>query len=590
MPAFKGTRKNSVVFVLGDLNAIGLGYSTHLAARDQSAFSRVQIWNSGQFEDLEAGVNTQAAADRFGPEVGIARTWLQNTDNDDEKLYILKYGISNRYMDTGWAVPGTAQTAVNSMIDGALATLDLNNENNEFYLCWVHGEYDAASASNAANYETEFPNMIAWLETKIKQPLKHVVIWKTADAVSRTDNDTVRQAQANIAASSQTYSLIETDDCGFEVGVLAYWDAPGQFMAGQRTAINMFGLDPTFKYDKFIYPIGLNTEYIDLPQSISDALSNASSFEINYSLATYLQSTYYVIQIADTSNDGIHCWLSLGNIKVDINGASSDITDTGGYDDNQPHRIHITWDGATLSQSIDGNTPLTASDSGPIDIAGTGRLFKSSLGGGNNLQAYVGDIQIIVDGVLIARYETADGIDSSGNENHGTVVNGPIRETKISELYKGSDVDTGRSLQEIKYSSLEQQPRFGDFALSLSISNSNEVVKSSLLSIRDLFFANLQDFLAIDRKNGQNTLSNDISNIDFTTGEYDNKQVTFTQDANMVLSTSKEGIYHLIVKSDDGSTYNLDWSSNVLGGVPSEITDPNGLVVKLYYDGTNFHA
>ena len=94
------------------------------------------------------------------------------------------------------------------------------------------------------------------------------------------------------------------------------------------------------------------------------------------------------------------------------------------------------------------------------------------------------------------------------------------------------------------------------------------------------------------RKNSQDILSDDTSSIDFDTGSYDFKQITFTANSTLALTATRQTQYRVVLKSSDGGVRQITLPSTVKGlpGTRVYIQGSEASVLMLDYDGTNFHV
>jgi hypothetical protein len=90
------------------------------------------------------------------------------------------------------------------------------------------------------------------------------------------------------------------------------------------------------------------------------------------------------------------------------------------------------------------------------------------------------------------------------------------------------------------------------------------------------------------RQQGEETLANDTTAVDFDAGNYNNKVVTVTGNITFTLSTVVSGEKTLRIKSDGLGTWTLTWPVNMQGSPPASVSTTTGILVNLYYDGTDY--
>lgn len=95
---------------------------------------------------------------------------------------------------------------------------------------------------------------------------------------------------------------------------------------------------------------------------------------------------------------------------------------------------------------------------------------------------------------------------------------------------------------------------------------------------------------SMSRLQGQDTLANNTVSIDFDSGSYDNKIVTYTANASITLSSTTEGHKSIVIKSNDGTTYNLTWVNVDIGLPPTTVSSTDGILIRFYDDGTNLRV
>ncbi len=250
-----------VVYVAGQSNADGRAAPDDLPTSpvdlqspqdDIDFFYRVEN-TTYPLTTLRPGLSESAG---FGPAISLGRRLADElADGTTTRVAIIKYANGGTSLYSDWVAGGDATTTGDGTQykrfqetvtagHAALSSTYPNAQIEQVGLIWVQGEKDI-SQNQAAPYQTNLTNFIADVRATLGDDL-HFVVSRLSDgqtSLNATHLETVRTAQAAVAAADSLTSLVDTDGFGMKTDNL-HFDAAGQQQLGEAAAIQMLNLYP----------------------------------------------------------------------------------------------------------------------------------------------------------------------------------------------------------------------------------------------------------------------------------------------------------------------------------------------------------
>lgn len=238
------------VYLLGgQSNMDGWGYVTGLPPALQLAQDDVDIYWSGrgQWTGLAASASGSAwGVEYFGPEVLFGRTLADRLP--EQQLSLVKHAVGGTDLAECWnpgesredpAQGGCYQGFIQT-VDAALAELDAQGVAYEVAgMAWMQGESDAYNLDFSDAYGENLAHLIARVREDVSTPEMPFVMGQI-DCIGCPYRDTVRDAQAQAAAASESVFMVATDDLPQNLDFL-HFDASGQRTLGRRMAEALLG-------------------------------------------------------------------------------------------------------------------------------------------------------------------------------------------------------------------------------------------------------------------------------------------------------------------------------------------------------------
>ena len=179
----------------------------------------------------------------FGPEVGFARTFLENEQL--ENLWLIKYAVGGSSL-LAWEPEWSAErAAITDDVDkGALYQRLINHfrqvtqgvEADVLACLWMQGENDSRHERAATQYEANLKRFISSLRRDLAAPDMAFILGLANPPPDPWYHvETVRSAQRNTAQDCQNVTLVETAGLSKKADDL-HCDTAGQLELGKRFA------------------------------------------------------------------------------------------------------------------------------------------------------------------------------------------------------------------------------------------------------------------------------------------------------------------------------------------------------------------
>lgn len=239
----------NVFLVGGQSNALGRANTAQLPT---SPLDLKSPQNDVAF--YEGSLTTlQPRATQFGPEITFGRALADHYSPLGESVALLKYAVGGTNLHTQWKADGTSSPtsdgshykAFQNTVNAGLLALATSNPGDTFVLSgmiWMQGESDAV-ATHSANYETNLTNFINDIRATFEEELPFVIgqLSSGQTNLNATYLNTVRTAQANVAAADSLTALLDTSSYSLANDNL-HFDAAGQIAMGYGFADSMLTL------------------------------------------------------------------------------------------------------------------------------------------------------------------------------------------------------------------------------------------------------------------------------------------------------------------------------------------------------------
>ena len=250
-PADTGDLKQPrLVYLLGgQSNMDGWGYVTGLPPSLQLAQTDVDIYWSGR--SLWTGLvassyGSTGGVEYFGPEVVFGRTMADGLP--DRQVSLIKYAVGGTDLAECW-YPGDSRDDPSrgacyqgfiATVDAALSELDAQGVDYEIGgMIWMQGESDAYQESFSNAYKANMERFIYRVRQDVEQSAWPFAMGEI-DCPTCPWRDTVRQAQRDVAAASDSVFVVATDDLPQNQDNL-HFDGSGQRTLGRRLGEALLG-------------------------------------------------------------------------------------------------------------------------------------------------------------------------------------------------------------------------------------------------------------------------------------------------------------------------------------------------------------
>ncbi|MFT5585107.1 MAG: hypothetical protein ACI9VR_002695 [Cognaticolwellia sp.] len=239
-----------LIYLLGgQSNMDGWGYVSGLPPTLQLAQKDVDIYWSGRsvWTGLVASASgSSSGVEYFGPEVSFGRAMADGLP--DRQVSLIKHAVGGTDLAECW-YPGEARDDPGrgpcyrgfvETLDAGLAELDAQGVDYEIGgMVWMQGESDAYNQSFSNVYQSNMERFIERVRQDVETPEMPFAMGQI-DCPTCPWRDTVRQAQTDVAAGSDTIFVVATDDLPQNLDNL-HFDASGQRTLGRRLGEALLG-------------------------------------------------------------------------------------------------------------------------------------------------------------------------------------------------------------------------------------------------------------------------------------------------------------------------------------------------------------
>ncbi len=255
-----------MVVVAGQSNALGYTLSAaDLPPRLAAPTEGAMIWDPARraFADLRPGINTGSPNQprNWGPEAQFAYRW--RAERACAPLYIVKYargetGLALDPLRPDWSTQsrGELWDKAAAEIDAAKAALAAGGlRPSVTAVLWMQGETDSETPAKAAAYEVNLRAFVAAIRMRWgdKDTVVHIAQIDRPVPAKR-GWDTVRTAQAAVAASTPGVTLIDTAPFERQPSDGTHLTAQGQVKLGDAFYEQVRGQPSSFSGVKLITP------------------------------------------------------------------------------------------------------------------------------------------------------------------------------------------------------------------------------------------------------------------------------------------------------------------------------------------------
>ena len=239
-----------LVFLLGgQSNMDGWAYVNGLPPSLQLAQLDVDLYWSGRglWTGLQASSSGSAwGVEYFGPEVLFGRTLADALP--ERQISLIKHAVGGTDLAECWypgeergdPSAGACYQGFVQTVDAGLAELDAQGVDYEIGgMVWMQGESDAYQQGFSQAYQANMTRFIERVRQDVQTPEMPFAMGQI-DCVNCPYRDTVRSAQSEVAAASDTVFMVPTDDLPQNLDSL-HFDASGQRTLGRRLADAILG-------------------------------------------------------------------------------------------------------------------------------------------------------------------------------------------------------------------------------------------------------------------------------------------------------------------------------------------------------------
>jgi hypothetical protein len=232
----KKTKTIKIFLLGGQSNMVGAGKTVNLKPRYNKPFSRIKIWNpkTKRWSPLSPEVVNEQG--QFGPEISFGHALAKAFRADDIRLVKYAAGGTALYNDWSPRTEGGQYVKFMRTAKAALADLDTAGVDYEISgMLWLQGESDAKE-NMADTYEKNLSEFIADMRTQFKTPKMPFVIARVRNYYGGSTGQAkiVRDAQVNVAKSTDNVAWFDTDDCSMLNP--GHYNAAGLIEIGKRFA------------------------------------------------------------------------------------------------------------------------------------------------------------------------------------------------------------------------------------------------------------------------------------------------------------------------------------------------------------------
>ena len=237
------TTQVPVIIIAGQSNALGRADLANITRTDGTPSTKIIDQNLTGFSTLQQGVNQSYSnpTTQFGPEMGIAYKYKDETPSGTPSLYIIKVPMGNTFLKpygNGYFFwdPNTAQGIFDTNMIGVTRTAfnqikTAGYTPNVLGVYWLQGENDAIFQNYADEYQARLTDLIAQTRTQLGFANLPFAIGKIVSPEAGTN--TIRAAEAAVVAADSHACLVNLDDLTLNVDGV-HFDAASQMTMGAR--------------------------------------------------------------------------------------------------------------------------------------------------------------------------------------------------------------------------------------------------------------------------------------------------------------------------------------------------------------------
>ena len=227
-----------IYLIGGQSNGDGRGSISALSP-EMSAKIGIPTYHRDGWKHLQPGLD-HMSDQMHGVEISFGREMAELLPG--ENVAVIKYAYSSTDLANDWnPETGSHYETFMNTIEAALAALPEEYVPEIEGMLWIQGESDSTDLAEANAYETNLNDFIATLRTELDSPDMAFVMSELADIPRWTYGDTVRAAEAAVAAGDSLTSLVAVDDLPFNTDGYHYSSA-GLITLGERMAQEMVAL------------------------------------------------------------------------------------------------------------------------------------------------------------------------------------------------------------------------------------------------------------------------------------------------------------------------------------------------------------
>lgn len=225
----------------------------------------------------------------FGSEITFGHDAANYFKGD--KIALLKYAYGGTTLNEDWRPPSSGGTTgwlyTNFIKDLGkyIDTLTPRYTVQIMGFCWMQGEYDARDADKANNYQSNLTNFIKDVRTALNLPQLPFSVGMIDNSTSWQYNNTVRQAEINVAKSTSAVTVFDTHGLGTDG---THYNTQGQIELGHfffNSVNSLFQHWQTVSAGEVkVYPNptnhSFNVVYADVPADYSYKITDRKGAEV----------------------------------------------------------------------------------------------------------------------------------------------------------------------------------------------------------------------------------------------------------------------------------------------------------------------
>lgn len=206
------------------------------------------------FHPLDSVLTTlrpgQSETSGFGPAISLGRSLADSySAPGDPSVAVFKYANGGTTLQTDWRSGGTVGTAgdgpeyvtFQETVSDGLTALQAANPNETISIAgmvWVQGESDTESAASTLAYEANLTNFIDDVRLTYGADLQFSIAQLSTSqfALDSQRLQTIRTAQANVAANDPNSFVVDSDEFYQGVGDGLHYNGAGQLALGEALA------------------------------------------------------------------------------------------------------------------------------------------------------------------------------------------------------------------------------------------------------------------------------------------------------------------------------------------------------------------